>query len=380
MQAIKKIVVYTAIGLLSFLVVLATILRYNYGGGDEYEDVSTAPLYNESQLQLVYAHHVPLGNIAVSKDTTHTTRVFFTIHPESRPTHIKLMELVAGTAKPYPSETSQSMFNTVLGVFTDQQNRLWTIDHGNHGLDKIKLLAFNLGTNTKAHEHVFQNPVGKKLSFFNDLSVAPNGKYLVISNVSFFGKNPSLVVYNIETGESKSLLEGHPSVYHENYVPKPPGGKMRFFGIVDLLIGIDGIDFSRDGKYIYYASMGNSALYRIPTSVAFDFNKSNTEIADAVERVADKPLSDGIRTGVDGNVYITDVEHRGIYVVTPDGNGLTLIKDKRIKWADGLSLAGDGTIYLVDSDIPNQMLKSKAHMARHAPYTIYRFKTLSADH
>jgi len=41
--------------------------------------------------------------------------------------------------------------------------------------------------------------------------------------------------------------------------------------------------------------MGSSGLYRIPTEIAVDFSKTEEELASAVERVADKPLSDGIR-------------------------------------------------------------------------------------
>jgi sugar lactone lactonase YvrE len=217
----------------------------------------------------------------------------------------------------------------------------------------------------------------KNCLFFNDLSVSPDGKYLVVANVSFFGKKPSLAVYNLETGKSKNFLESHPSVCDQNYVPVTPAKKMRFFGgLVDLLTGIDGIDFSKDGKYVYYAAMGHSKLFRIPTSVIADFTKSEQEVADAVEEVAQKPISDGIRTDYQGNVYITDVENQGVFVAKPDGETFTLIKDKRIRWADGLSLGGDGMMYLADSDIPNQMLQSKKHIAEHAPYYIYKFKPI----
>lgn len=54
----------------------------------------------------------------------------------------------------------------------------------------------------------------------------------------------------------------------------------------------------------------------------------------------------------------------------------TLIKDDRIRWADGMAIANDGYIYLADSDIPNQMLQSKSHMRENAPYNIFRFKRL----
>lgn len=373
----KKIAKKIGIGLLILVILLAIFMRLRYGGGTEYPDISTQPRYTASQLELVYAHEEPIGNVAVSKDTSRETRVFFTVHPESRPEKIKLLEIKNGKAVPYPSEEDQDLFETILGVFTDNQNRLWTLDHGNHGFDEVKVLAFDLLTNQVVHEFVFPNHIAKKLSFFNDLSVSPDGKFLVVANVSFFGKKPSLAVYHIETGESKNLLEGHASMRDAGYVPVTPQKKMRFFGgMVDLLTGIDGIDFSRDGQYVYYAPMGHSDLFRIPTAVLTDFSKSEAELAKAVESVSKKPLSDGIRTDYAGNVYITDIENSGVYVVPPSGKGFTLIKDDRIRWADGLSLSGDNTFYLADSAIPDQMLRSKNHMKANAPYYIYKFKAL----
>ncbi len=372
----KKVLKTIGVSLLILVIAAAIFLRVRYGGGKEYPDISTTPVYDESQLTEVFAYNEPIGNVAASKDTVGAIRVFFTIHPESRPETNKLMEIVNGEAVPYPNTDKQKLFNTILGVFTDRQSRLWTIDHGNHGFDPVKLIAFDLKTNKLVHEYTFPSDITKKLSFFNDLSVSVDGRYIVVSNVSFFGKKPSLIVYDIENGKCRNLLEGHPSVSHENYVPVTPAKKMRFFGLVDLLIGIDGLDFSRDGKYVYYAGMGHSKLFRIPTSYIADFTKSEQEIANAVEEISPKPLSDGIRTDYQGNVYITDIEHQGVFVVKPDGEKFTLIKDKRIRWADGLSLGGDGMMYLADSDIPNQMLQSKKHIAKQAPYYIYKFKPI----
>lgn len=375
----KNIMKKIGVSFLLLLLLFIIFMRLRYGGGIEYPDISTAPKYNQSQVELVYAHEEPIGNIAASKDTSTDTRVFFTIHPESRPEIIKLMEIKKGKAHPYPNLDQQNIFTTVLGLFTDHQNRLWTIDHGNHGFGEVKVIAFDLNTDMIVHEFIFPNTVAKKLSFFNDLSVSPDGRFLVVANVSFFGKKPSLAVYNIETGESKNILEAHPSMRDEGYVPVTPQKKMRFFGgMVDLLTGIDGIDFSRDGQYVYYAPMGHSELFRIPTAVITDFSKSKAELSNAVERVSKKPLSDGIRTDHHGNVYITDIENSGVYVVPPSGDGFTLIKDDRIRWADGLSLSGRGIFYLADSAIPDQMLRSKKHMSANRPYSIFKFKALES--
>lgn len=377
MTTFLKILKRIGLGLLVLLIGLAVYLRVQYGGGNEYPDVSTDPKYGSAELVEVIAHPDPIGNVAVSKDTVGPHRVFFTIHPESRPETIKLVEIINGQAEPYPSLEDQSLFSTVLGVFTDQQNRLWTIDHGNHGFEPVKLLAFDLATNELVHEYAFPKDVAKKLSFFNDLSVSPDGQHIVVANVSFFGKKPSIAVYDLQSGESRNRLEGHESMKHESYVPVTPNKKMRFFGgLVDLLTGIDGIDFTRDGEYVYWAPMGHSKLFRVATSKLTDFSLTEAQLAEAVEEVATKPLSDGIRTDFSGNVYITDIENQGIYVISPGGKGHTLIKDERIRWADGLSLAMDGTFYLADSDIPNQMLMSKKNMAENSPYHIFKFSSL----
>ncbi|MCO6488632.1 MAG: hypothetical protein J5I98_09460 [Phaeodactylibacter sp.] len=149
----KKTLLYILATLVGLVVILGLFLRLRYGGGREYPDMSTEPVYKSAQVEEVIAFEEPIGNVAASKDTTHPTRVFFTIHPESRPEANKLMEIVDGKAVPYPSIEAQRLFNTVLGVFTDKQNRLWTIDHGNHGFDPVKVIAFDLSTDAKVHEH-----------------------------------------------------------------------------------------------------------------------------------------------------------------------------------------------------------------------------------
>jgi sugar lactone lactonase YvrE len=377
MRKFFAILKYTLIVVVSLLLILLIWLYSRYGGGNAYPDISTAPRYDRARVELVFSYPEPIGNVAATPDSG-TQRLFFTIHPESRPQTYHLMEVVDGVAVPYPDSASQKqLFTSVLGLFADQQQRLWTIDHGLHGSEEVRLLAFDLLRDSLVHRYVFPKDVAETLSFFNDLSVTPDGRFVFIADVSFFGRQPSLVVYDVENRRSRSLLDGHPSVDHQHFVPETPAKKMRFFGgLVDLLTGIDGLDVSRDGAYVYWAPMGHAKLFRLPVAIAVNFNHSDERIASAVEEVSPKPLSDGIRLDNEGNVYITDIEHQGVYVVPPQGRGFTLVKDTRIRWADGLSLGGDGYMYLADSDIPNQMLQSRENIVANAPYHIFRFPVL----
>ncbi|MBO0931999.1 L-dopachrome tautomerase-related protein [Fibrella aquatilis] len=366
----------TALLIISLLLIgILTIVYVRFGGGRTYPDLSGKPVLTAGALETVLAYAEPIGNVAASTDTGRPTRVFFTVHPESRPEGAKLLEVVNGKGVPYPSAAAQALFNTPLGVYTDQQHRLWVIDHGNHGTTTVTLTAFDLTNNRVAHQYTFPREVAELGSFFNDLSVSPDGRYVYIADVSFWRKQPSIAVYDTQTGRSASRLDNHPSVASQGYVPVNPIKKMRFFGgLVDLMPGVDGLDASPDGKYVYYAAMSHDGLYRVPVAALTNFSLSNEVVGEQVQLVSKKPLSDGIRVDSRGNTLITDVEHSGVAIIAPDGRSQTLLKDPRIRWADGLSFGGDGYTYLADSDIPDQMLQSKAHITSHKPYYIYRFR------
>jgi sugar lactone lactonase YvrE len=372
----RKLFIIIGIVLLVFALSLAIFLRLRYGGGEAYPDISTEPILGSNALEAYFVSVEPVGNVAATRDTSYATRVFMTIHPESRPAENKVLEITGGVGVPFPNaEAQETLYETVLGLYVDHQNRLWTIDHGNHGLGDPKLLAFDLETKEIVHEFHFDSDIAERGSFLNDLTVTPDGKYVLIADVSFFAKKPSLVVYDIANQRARSLLDGHPAVSSQGYVPVTPAKRMRFLGgLIDLMPGIDGLDVDWDGEYVYWAAMSHESLYRLPVRVATDFELSDEKVEKQIELVAPKPLSDGIRVDTAGNVLITDIEHQGVYIVSPKGEGRTLIKDERIRWADGLSFGADGYWYLADSDIPNQMLQSKAHMAEHSPYYVFRFR------
>ena len=63
--------------LLGITLIAAITLRVRYGGGEPYDDISTTPLLDDSDLEVVLSYPEPIGNVAVS----HDSRVFFTVHP-----------------------------------------------------------------------------------------------------------------------------------------------------------------------------------------------------------------------------------------------------------------------------------------------------------
>ena len=366
----KKFFVRLTVALVVFVVLLLIVLHVRYGGGEPYPDLSGPPVFEESALEIVVTSPEPIGNHAVSANG----RVFYTIHPESRPTGAKLLEWVEGTPKPFPSEDAQSLFETPLGVVVDRQNRLWTIDHGNHGTGSARLLAFDLATGSVVHDHAFDGSVAQFGSFLQDLQVDSTGEHVFIADVSFWRKNPGLVVYDIESGKARRVLDSDPSVSAQDWLIRNPTKDMVFFGVVVLKPGVDGIAIDRNDEWLYYGAMAHDTMYRVKVADLLDDSLSSGTLAARVQEVGTKPLNDGLSTDNEGNVLITDVEHNAVMRMTPNGELTTLARSARIRWADALSYGPDGWLYVADSAIPDQMLQPKSHIERSAPYHIFRFK------
>ncbi len=358
------------IGLL--LVVFTVVLRVLYGGGSNYPDLSTAPLLNEDRLEVAVKSAEPVGNVAVSRDG----RIFFTIHPESRPEHHKLVEWRDNTAVPYPDGPSQKThFQTPLGIIVDQQNRLWVIDHGFHGLMKARLSAFDLDSNKLVHDFIFPDRTAGPGSFLQDLQVDSSGETVYIADASIFRRNPAIIVYDVKKKTARRVLESDPSVSPQDWVIRNPIKEMVFLGgLITLKPGIDGIALDKNDEWLYYAPVAHEALSRVRTADLKNPQLAAEELSQRVERFSKKPLSDGILADKEGNIYITDVEHGSVMQVGPDRKLKTVIRSSRIRWADGLSAGPDGYIYLADSALPHLILQSKGHMRAQAPYYIFRFK------
>jgi sugar lactone lactonase YvrE len=362
----KKILLF-----LFFLALIATVVAWvRYGGGQPYPNLTSSPILAEDKLEEVLSYRLPIGNVAVSA----SGRVFFTVHPEARPKGNRLLEYVDGASVPFPDGASQQkLFDTVLGVVIDRHNRLWTIDHGNHGMRTARLLAFDLDTRELIHDQKLDRSIAPRGSFLQDLQVSADGRTVVIADASFWRKQPAIIVYDIESATARRVLEEHPSVSAENFLIRNSDRVMSFGGgIVSLRGGVDGI--ALDEEWLYFAALSGASLYRVRLTDIADMSAPNRQIAARIERVSEKPLSDGLSIDVNGYVYITDVEHNSIFRVDEAGELRTLISAPQIRWPDALSFGPDGWLYVADSALGDVILQSKDYIKAQAPYKIYRFQ------
>ena len=359
--------------LLLFLLVLSilvtTVLWIRYGGGDPYPDLSTTPLLGNAEIEIVLEYPEPIGNVAVSADG----RIFFTVHPDARAPGNRLLEYVAGASVPFPNvELQLDLFDTVLGVVVDHQNRLWTIDHGNHGFRTPRLIGIDLESSTVIRKHDFDADIAPVGSFLQDLQVSTDGRTVIIADTSIWRKSPALIVYDIETGEARRVLEKDRSVSAEKYLVRSQDQQLSYFGgVFSLRGGVDGIALGPE--WLYYGALTGSGLFRVKLYDLLNDELPPEQLAARVERVATKPLSDGFSIDRAGNVYITAIEHNSVFIYDQDA-ATTLIQSDRIRWPDGLSFGPEGWLYVADSALPELVLKSREHIAAQQPYRIFRFR------
>lgn len=356
--------------LLILLIVAAAVLRIRHGGGTEYPNLTRPALLSADALEVVLAYPEPIGNVAVSADG----RLFFTVHPESRPKGNKLLEFVNGASVPYPTRQQQSqIFDTPLGVAIDRFDRLWVIDNGNHGTRSASIIAIELSSGNVLRHQKFDNIVAPAGSFLQDIQVSADGKTVVIADASIWLKQPALIVYDVESGEARRVLEGDASVEAENFVVRTRDGNMEYLGgIVALRGGVDGIALGPE--WLYFGALSGSGLYRITLKDLRDSSLPAAQLASRVERVSDKPLSDGLSIDSENGVYITDVEHGAIFKYDETDGLTTLLQSSKMRWPDALSFGPDGYLYVADSALPHLILKSAQHIQNEGPYQVFRFQ------
>jgi sugar lactone lactonase YvrE len=248
---------------------------------------------------------------------------------------------------------------------------------------RTRIIAYDLGSNTKVVDTELLPGVGR---FAQDLRTSRDGRTLFLADTGAFRfTHAALLVVDTATFRVREVLAAHPSTQPQDLVMSSRSGPYRIgYGLLTFQVGVDGIALSADGEWLYYATMSHADLFRIRTSYLQDPTLSPQELANHLERVGTKPLSDGIELLADGSVLITDVEHGGIARLDPAGKLETLVRSPAIVWADGVTVTPGGDVLFTDSSIPgyiDQLLRPPAQkrLEGDRPYRIYKFHLPSAS-
>ncbi len=372
----KRWLTRLAAGLLVVLLVVITVAKLRYGGGGSFpERAAPGPLLAADALEVVAELPSPPGNVAVAPDG----RIFLTLHPEAHP-EWQVVEWVNGALQPFPSLAFQTgnqeprAFRNVLSLRVDQQNRLWTLDNGDHGLHAGRLLAFSLANGAVVHEYQFPRTMAGLGSHLNDFQVSADGRYVFIADASILAQQPALIIYDTQQRRARRVLDGHISVQAEQFTPRVQGRRMEVLGLISIRPGVDSIALSRDGHWLYFGAVTAQHLYRVQVADLLDTRLTPPALAERVQRFAPKTVTDGLTSDDLGRLYLSDPEHSRIVLMQPDGSLQTLIQSDALRWPDGFSFGPDGDLYIACSALHHVLGRLAWQIDAAGPFPLYRLR------
>lgn len=362
--------------LTGLLVITLFSIRFIYGGGEEYPRVNTPPTIDDQRVSAPIQLPYPPGMVASSSDG----RIFYTYHMLHKPERFSqatIFEWVDGKGVPFPNQAMQAEFHGAMGISADQQGRLWVIKPGALEGRPTRLMAIDMSSGALVLDYVF--PEGEA-GFAQDMRVSLDGKTVFLADTGLFNfTKANLIVFDVETKTSRNVLKGHPTVSPQDWVIRKTNGDpyKLAFGLLSFVVGVDGLALSKDSMWLYFAAMSHDSVYRVPTTALLDASLTQNALAEKIEFVGLKPMSDGIELLEDNTVILTDVENGGLAALSPTGNLSTMTTDPTVDWADSVTVAPDGAIWFTDSrltDLIDQFANpaDQATLLERGPYSIYK--------
>lgn len=206
--------------------------------------------------------------------------------------------------------------------------------------------------------------IGAADSYMNDIRFDLRRNVAYIVDSSNEGRT-GFIMLNLTSGQSWRRLTEHPStlrVYNDvpSYQGHPFYYRVPGMPLGHQLEGLDGIQITPDGEYIYYSPINSRYLYRVPTANLLTTDDA-TPLAEqaASNNVTNLGQRGGEANGFEGDnnglIYQLMPEHNAIYYYDP--NDLQVhgfVRDPRMIWIDGASIGEDGYIYMMINQLPYQ--------------------------
>lgn len=322
------------------------------------------------------------GNITVTPDG----RILFSMM-QFFETNLRTGEWKDGKIVPFPDNQwaiggakNVISHDTTLGIQSDPLGIVWILDNAERGGTQQKLIAWDTRKD-RLHRIIYLcAPVVIEGSFLNDLSVDRTHDKIFLSDTA--GDKAALVVVDIRTGHARRVLEGHKSVLAEDIdlvingracASLDPGGNP-----VRPRVPVNGLALGPKNEWLYYGPFSSHSMYRIRVADLLDESLTNGALSKRVERYSEKPLSDGMGTDSEGNIYLTSISDNAVGVITPDRKYKVLFKDDAVvRWPDGMSYGPDGYMYIVANQLHLTPRMNAGVMEAKPPYYIIRFKALA---
>jgi sugar lactone lactonase YvrE len=331
------------------------------GQREDQSQALAAPAAKPPSFRLEEAARFPsqATGVAVSADG----RIFVNFPRWTEDSPISVAEVGRdGTLKPYPDDKWNSWRNAdaasraprdhfvcVQSVVADNRGNLWVLDPAAPGNEKViaggpKLVRIELASNKVAQVIRFGEEVALQGSYLNDVRFHPDGKTAFITDS---GARGAIVVVDLDSGEARPRLDGHPSTQPEKGVEiLVDGQKLQRPDGRAFQVAADGIALSRDGRTLYWQALTGRTLYCIDTDVLMSDNQE--DVTKKVTKVGTTNIADGLLMSRDGHLYITAPEDSSIKIWTRD-RAETVIADPQLSWPDSMAEDPEGSLYVTAS-------------------------------
>ncbi len=324
-----------------------------------------------------------LTGVAVSK----SGRVF-TNYPRWSSTYkFALVEVDKNKAvKPFPNAEwniwnvekggdKQNHFLCVQAVVIDDKDTMWVVDAGyaqnTEGNDKgQKLVKINLSNN--AVEKVYPlAPVLSNKSYANDIRIDTKKQIAYLTNSGEGG----IIIVNLKTGKVRQVLVGATVTKADtNYIMKRNGQDLLSNG-KPFFVHSDGIALSPDASLLYFKTLTDDKLFRIPTKALNNESLSDAQLLKEVEFLGKFTTTDGMCFDQKGNLYLGDLEKRSLIRITPDLKvEKVLPANEELAWPDSYHLTKENWLYISLSRIDEEARFHNGTSNRKGPYKIVRLK------
>jgi len=334
----------------------------------------------QAQLQPVFSDNTyQFTGVAISAHN----RLFVTYPRWSGPYRFAVVEIVQGKAVPYPDaamnqwqagQDGSNKWVCVQTAYIDDQDKLYIVDPAAPKLGKVvdnaaKVVRFDLATNKIDRVYRFPGTIDNS-SYLNDIRVDTHTQMAYLTNSGTGG----IVVLDLRSGRSWQVLQAHKSVH-----PDPnakfiiDGHELKKQG-QPVAFQSDGIALSPERKYLYYKTISDERLWRVPTAALNDPKLTGQQLAGQVQDLGNVAHTDGMVFDQQGNLYLGDPTTYSMIKVTPDRKPHTWIHDSRLIWPDTYSISKDGYIYITTSQINKQPDYNSGVNKRTSPYMVFKTK------
>ncbi|WP_244463365.1 major royal jelly family protein [Acetobacter orleanensis] len=261
-----------------------------------------------------------------------------------------------GKLTPFPDKAAQSEMISPLGMTVDANGQLWLLDEGVRAGSKAKakpaLLHIDPRTNKIVRRYAFSAPAVRPDSHVNDVRVDLTHGSAGTAFVSDTSQttHPALLVVDLASGQVRRILEETVSVSPVPGFVMEADGRLGRYDATHPTVpqgGVDGVALSADSTRLYWSPLSSRRLYSAPTSVLADPNASEATLEAAVKDEGEVGIMDGMITGPDGSLYVTDIERHAVVRRAPDGALSLVAQDARLIAPDSMTFDGKSILLTV---------------------------------